>query len=719
MAIRVNWDEYEIALLIDACQRCDSGKISKKEVIQNLSATLRNRAAQNGIKIDNVFRDKNGIAMQLILISSLMHRKKCGLNHMSKVFKDMIDLYNSDRKSFEKILMGAKKMADSNNLIQMQYEEWLSTKVSVAQMSELYFAYQEIEAFCLYIKILKKPLFETTDTKTVAAVKQTIDSNKVFRFRYKGKEQRMSFAIKYYYQWVRDNQHLFQKAVTSLLSEATINVISSQNGQRNDVVGNELPLGGSEINFIDFNKYKELLFEKYQKGFRIESGLEMRRFKNFWQEKFGSLLEEHDDMVRKYIRSMTIKYNDFVYLPEIMISADTKQHLLSYIADSFSNGRTAIYYDSLYKEFQIEFQGQRINNTDMLKTYLSYINDGSYVINRSYLAFDCSVEVDPTDEVRDYLINLGMPMYIEDLLEALSNIPRDKIIGALAGSNSAEFVRNQKGEYFHANIVDLTTAELDNITNIIKQAIDEKDFIGGNELVEIISIRYPSIIERYPYLTQLGIRNAIGYKLRNVFSFKGKIISLLGKNISMSDVFAYYAKSHEHFTLTQLNALKTDLDTSIYFDSVYNNSIRISKEDFISKGRANFDIDATDAAIDRFCTNEYITIQEIYSFASFPYAGFPWNGFFLEHYVSAYSKKYKLMHAGFNASTTAGAIVKCSARFENFDELIASALADGTISLNKQDALEYLCEKGFLARRSYGDIDEILVKANMQRLKRG
>lgn len=1078
MVIRVPWDEHETALLIEACQKYDSGVISKKEAIRRLSTTLRNRAIQNDIAIDDVFRNENGIAMQLAIISGLLHHRKSGLNGASKLFKNMVVLYNSDRTAFEKILIEAKKMTNNQNLIQNQYIEWLSTQVSPAQMSDLYLSYPKIESFCLHLKVLKKPLFETLDVRTLAAVKQTIESNKVFRFKHKSQMQKISSAMKYYYQWIKDNQNLFDEETAKFYLPNNMETIASIQNEQTNISAESEPLkstNADEMLFVDFRKsasyaftnteyfeyygerhgeiknwthlyiqlleclfsnysgkiygltgrslsdrgridisgpagisrmtapkqfadnlfvetnlsasnivdkirlildicnvdydniviaytakkdsaarddsavpvrrkvhsadaegffdwltdvqgmskntghnyvsavvrcenyaqehhmepwqlyktddaevvkaavstlmndddfraynaqqhnrfsaalrkfvefrtgeplvtaqtssyskainhrrrnnsssgefytwmteaqgmsttsarlycsaintcegfskehnldiglfygtddyrrvkeasevlmrdeafrayddqqhnrfrsamkkylgfmlgdeaivhvlkdepeidlpqYKELLSEKYQKGFRIESDLEMRRFRNFWELQYGAPLEEADETIRKYIRRLTVQHKDFVYLPEAMVDAETQQRLFGYIARCFSDGKNAIYYDALYKEFEIEFQGQRVNNADMLKTYLDYINNGDYVINRSYLASDRNVEVDPTNEARDYMITLGAPMQTDDLVEALSQIPRDKIIWTIAGSNSAEFVRNQKGEYFHADIVDLTPLELDNITNVIQRAIDEKDFIGGNELVETIAVKYPAIMERYPYLTQLGMRDVIGYKLRDVFSFKGKIISALGEDLSMSDVFADYAKSHEHFTLTQLNALKTELDTPIYFDSVYETSLRIDKENFVSKEQANFDSIATDAAIDRFCVGDYITISEISHFGSFPYADFPWNGFLLEHYVSDYSKSYKLMHAGFNGGTPVGAIVKRTSKFENFDELITSALADSTISLNKQDALQYLCDNGFLARRSYGAIEQILVNANAQRSQKG
>ena len=402
-----------------------------------------------------------------------------------------------------------------------------------------------------------------------------------------------------------------------------------------------------------------------------------------------------------------------------MLDERTSERLLAYLTGCFRNGENAVYFDALYKEFQVDFVGKCINNPDMLKSYLSYMNDGRFYIQRSYLTADAHVEVNPTAEVRDYLITAGVPVAVEDLKEALSHIDEDKISWAVSGNNSAEFVRNQKGEYFHADIIRFTQPEIDTITDLIQQAIDDKDYMGGKELTDAIEVKLPSIKERYPFLTWLGLRDVIAYKLRNVFSFKGKIISAYGQELSMSDVFAHFASSHDYFTLEQLNSLKRDLDTPIYFDSVYANSLRINKDEFISRKRENFDVAATDTAIDRFCIGDYIALKEISFFGSFPDAGFPWNGFLLEHYAADFSQRYKLLHVGYTAGTPVGAIVKRSSRFENFDELVSADLADSTVPPNRQSALQYLVDRGFLARRNYKGIEQILTKAKLQRSKKG
>ncbi len=470
---------------------------------------------------------------------------------------------------------------------------------------------------------------------------------------------------------------------------------------------------------VDFTPYRDILLEKFPRGFRIDSKLDMGRLRIFWKEIYGSELLEDDETVRKRIAHITVRCQDFVYLPEMMASEETKEEIFAYLDECFKNGKTAVYFDAIYKEFLLEFASKRINNPDMLKRYIAFVNGGRYYIHKNYLTAEADAEVNPTDEVRNYMMSVGVPITMDDLKEALSHIDENMVFWIVAGRDSAEFVRNKKGEYFHADIIHFTQQEIDTIIEMIQQSIDDKGYMGGKELTDAIEVKIPAIMERYPFLSWLGLRDVIAYKLQDVFSFRGKIISAYGLDLSMSDVFSYFAENHEHFTLEQLNSLKRDLDTPIYFDDVYANSLRINKDDFVSRDYASFDIEATDDAISRFCTGDYIPLQMISFFGSFPEAGFPWNGFLLEHYVAKYSKKFKLLHIGFNASRPVGAIVKRNSRYNDFDELVVMELTTSQIPLDRENALQYLVDIGLLARKNYKGIEQALSSAKLQRSRKG
>ena len=464
-------------------------------------------------------------------------------------------------------------------------------------------------------------------------------------------------------------------------------------------------------------RYKELLDKYFQKGFRMESSLDMKKLRRFYQEQYGTELSDEDDLVCQDISSVTILHDGKAYLPDSMLSQAKKEKLLQYIEDKFSSGCDAIYYGALFSEFEEVFQGERIYTPEMLKTYLSYINKENYVLQRSYLAKDYTVQMNPEDDIREYLKEAAGPVEVKRLAAELSYIPEQKIKFAL--STNSDFIWNTTGEYFYEDCVHFSNSELEWISQFILDGIEERDFVTGNELVEAVEAHFPDIKEMYQWITPVGMRNVIGYKLNDRFSFNGNIISKYGEDLSMAEVYAKYCRKHSRFTLDELNVLKQELGSTIYFDEIYANSLRISQNEFVSQDMAQFDVEATDEAIRRICTGQYMSLQEIRDFGTFPYAGYPWNEYLLEHFVANYSQKFMLLHIGFSANVCAGAIVKQASSCKDFNDLLVDILANSNIVLDEDSALEYLRQQGYIARRRYSDIGRIVTEAKVVRSKKG
>lgn len=818
MATRIPWDKYEAAILLDACQAVIDNKFSHTDAVAMVSKTLRERAVKNGNVIDSVYRNENGISMQMNIMTALILEVPSGLHSASKLFIEIVRMYKTDQPQFKRILEEAKRGGTIVTSNKEKFYRWLEGSVRPADVSFIRKYCDLVDAYSKSNKKLGYSIFETEQLSDIQQVIRAIEKDVFFRAKNGRQIYKIEKAINEYYLFMRTGYSNAEatvafepkeQAVASIHSvKATVsNRDSSSLGKddfynylTNDVgvapstgrsyvsqintceaYATEHSIGAGKLYHaindseacetaqllmndsvflefsrnahnapmaalrkyyeyltrtavkrirtpsvvqedfteVEFDSYKEILLKDYRKGFRLNDRLSIRRFRMQWQRFFGEELPYDDEMICKHIAHITVQHGDMSYLPEVMLDENTKRRLLSYINSLFADGKLAIYYEALYKEFSDDFASGRINNIEMLKTYLAYINDGQMHLRRSYITADNDVEVDNTDEVRNFLISQGTAVRIDDIVSALSHIARDKIMGIIAGASSNEFVRNQKGEYFHVDIIDFSQHEMDLITEWIGYAIADKEYMGGKELTDTIQERLPSIKERYPFLTWLGLRDVLAYKLRNVFSFKGKIISAYGQDLSMGDVFTNFARTHDYFTLAQLNMLKNDLDTPIYFGSVYANSLRINKDEFVSPDQAQFDVSATDVAIDRFCHGDFISIKDVSLFGGFPNAHFPWNHFLLQHYVANYSKNYQLIHTGFNAGNPVGAIVKRSSQIDTFDDVIIRVLAESSIPLNSNDALQYLCDAGYLARRSYGNLEALLIKANLYRTNKG
>lgn len=106
--MRIPWDKYEVAILIDSYVRISTSGAKWSEEVKRVSALLRSRAVADGRKIDESFRNENGINLRLWEIKYQFSGEK-GIRSTSTLFQEMVLLYNTKPREFSKILREAKK----------------------------------------------------------------------------------------------------------------------------------------------------------------------------------------------------------------------------------------------------------------------------------------------------------------------------------------------------------------------------------------------------------------------------------------------------------------------------------------------------------------------------------------------------------------------------------------------------------------------------------
>lgn len=651
----------------------------------------------------------NGVYLETNLSAYDITVKIKGLFDLCNIdYENLIIYYKekeSNRKSGTNEVLTKKREAYTQNKDKKGYIDkgesfylWLKNEKGLAETicKNYYYSISNIDDFSRERNLFSESIYDLDSYQEVYNKTKILLQNYEFVKMNESQHNRLMATLNNYMQFIDNSSYIIE-----IMSD--INNLYEESNE-------ELKL------------YNDILVKNYPRGFRYNSPIDMRKFRVYWEKTYGEELDGSDEEIYDNIDEITIAYQrgnqTFALIPEKLLSEEHETELFSYIDKSFLKGKKAIYYKALYEELPTVLCESGINNPDMLKTYLSYVNEGQYYVDRSYLTQERGIKIDPLYEIRNYLVRIGMPVKTDELCDELSHIPRKKV--ELILHTHSEFIRNAKSEYFHLDTVEISEDELEGISDLINQEIEENYFMSENELTDAVKKKYPQVFERQTQFSKLGMRDTIGYKLKDKYSFKGKIISEKGKGLSMSDVYERFCQKRHSFTLKDLKALKKALNSGvIYFDAVYGNALRISKNDFASKKLANFDIKGTDEAIDRFCEGDYIPINDIEHFGSFPDAGFPWNSYLMEHYVAEYSKKYKLLHTNFNESSCVGAIVKNIADIEDFYVLIVDVIVNSNIVLDSDTALDYLCDHGFLGRRSYKDIDKAIVQAKAIREKRG
>ena len=101
--VQPRWDLYEAALLLEHCIKVERGEMSRREAVECVSKTLRERAEKHGLKIDGTYRNKSGTSMQMESIRNCYLKQDSSLP-VSKFFHEIVDIYNQDRDEFQWIL---------------------------------------------------------------------------------------------------------------------------------------------------------------------------------------------------------------------------------------------------------------------------------------------------------------------------------------------------------------------------------------------------------------------------------------------------------------------------------------------------------------------------------------------------------------------------------------------------------------------------------------
>ena len=463
-------------------------------------------------------------------------------------------------------------------------------------------------------------------------------------------------------------------------------------------------------------EYEAVLKQAFQKGFQKESGLDMKKLRKRWEEIHGEELKDSDEVVRLQLAGHCVDTGKRWYLAELLLTEDDRRIVLEYIDRTLTSGKQVLYYSSIYAALEHELEST-ILTEDLLVSYLQATCQDRYILREHYLTNDHRAKVDLAEEIKDVMLAHGRPIHTDELKRALHHLPPDQIEREL--HIHQEFIMDAFYMYFHESMADLTEEELDQIAAFIQEELDEQGYMIGDWIQRKLARLYPETAERLSFLTLLGVRGAVAYKLRDRFTFSGPVITPKGKAMNMHDVFAMFCQRHAPFTLDELAAFAKECDSTIYLGTVHQHCTRVSENDFVANGVVRWNVPHVDAAIALHCPGKYTSLKSIQYFDAFPFVGYPWNSYLLEQYVATVSKDFMLMHSSYAKNTTSGAIVRRDAGFESFDEVLADILANAPVALENKPCLEYLANAGYITRKKLSNMAEIITRAKMLRSQKG
>ena len=434
----------------------------------------------------------------------------------------------------------------------------------------------------------------------------------------------------------------------------------------------------------------------FSRGFRLNSTIEERRFKQFYEKQYSSEFPATLQL-SMIIPMLGIQHENKVYLPEFMLAADVRDKIQLYIVSHFESS-DYIYYDAILDKFSEDIVDSQIFDKETLKAYLQYYDVYGWSYGTFYISKTNSVSVNQDQDIIDFVRMQGGIVTENEILNAFHYMPKDYVVRCVVRNNRT-LISCGRGYRFHIDNYRINDIEKNGIREIIQSSIQSAGYLTTSELARSVQIKYPSVLLDNTEYGIIGFRNVVSNLYEGEFSFYNNLISSMHSRLDTNQVFEDFCKGKATFTTEEVNQLADDLGTLINFDAISRYCVRVSESKFVSKDNIVFDVPATDAAIANYCSGEYVTILDINTFVAFPYCSYRWNNYLLESFVAQYSKQFKLMHSRYNKDNTIGAIVKRTSAFSDYDEILIDAVANSKVPLNENDVLDYLQEKGYIARR--------------------
>ena len=197
MPIRVPWDKFEVALLIQAYEQCENGE-DLSQTADELSKTLRSLATQRGIIIDDTYRNVNGMIMQLGNVQYLFSEGKKGLSGASTLIRQMVALYQSKPAEFQQILEEAIRLTGKPMSVEDAFFAYAKERTGLPpRMLTEYL--QKASEYCH----LHQSILGMTDVRAVRDAQQKVANGKLLRFRYGKDAQRIREITQLYYNFVK------------------------------------------------------------------------------------------------------------------------------------------------------------------------------------------------------------------------------------------------------------------------------------------------------------------------------------------------------------------------------------------------------------------------------------------------------------------------------------------------------------------------------------
>lgn len=452
-----------------------------------------------------------------------------------------------------------------------------------------------------------------------------------------------------------------------------------------------------------------VLSAHFVNGYRLNSPIELARFRSFAEEDFGEELALSDEELKRYISTCGTTYDGKVY----PVSAETKERIKELAEEYFSGGAQAIFFAEFYtKNEKWLFEASVVCEQMLIDILRGLFPKLSFT--QTYFGYtDASLSAVLEGEILrawgdDVLLTYGQ------LAERLRYIPLERI-KSLLGQKS-DFIWNSVETFSHVSRVEITEEE----RQAIREAAVRECTSSG--YASIADLPLGEIKEHNCELSITALQNAVfRICLSDKFDLKGKIVTHKGEAFDAYAIMKNYCRTIDKCSLDDLlnyeKKLTGQVNRWIPMEAGNTVLVRIDKSTYVADRHVHFNADIVDEAIGLFVKRDYLPLKAFTTFGAFPDCGQTWNLFLLESYCRRFSQKFRFDTLSIN-SRNAGAVIRKSCGMD-YTEIMTDAVLNADVPLKDAAVGKFLYESGYTGKSTTQKVNEIIEKAKAIRESRG
>lgn len=455
-------------------------------------------------------------------------------------------------------------------------------------------------------------------------------------------------------------------------------------------------------------KLIDVLSAHFANGYRLDSPIELVRFKSFAAEDLGEGISLPDEELKRYISACGTTFGGKVYV----VSAEAEERIKELAEEYLADGAQAIFFSEFYTKNEDWLFGASVISEGMLIGILRGMFP-NLSFTQTYFGYtDASIFATIESEILR-VWGYDVLLTYEQLAERLLFIPIERIKYAL-GQNG-DFIWSSVETFSHVSRIDISDEERETIRVAAAQECNARRYAS------ITDLPFGGIEERNYELSVTAVHNAVfRICLSDKFNKSGKIVTRKGDTLDALTIMKDYCRTIDKCSLDDLLNYEKELTGEVHrwipMEAGNIVLVRIDKGTYVADKFVHFDTAAVDAAIELFIDGDYLSLKSFTTFGAFPDCGQTWNLFLLESFCRRFSKKFRFDTPSVN-SRNAGAVIRKSCGL-NYTEIMTDAVANADIPLTESNVGRYLFDSGYTGRSTNAKVGEIIDNAKAIREKR-